>query len=169
MKEFILTQPYSNLEEMLNSAEVGIYKEELLQGNIEKYAIVSRIGNRYDLNGNKIEDFVDNPFLVKQEDAPVSYCESINEDVVEEKGITAEKKLEGEVMKYPEVEAFIDEVVAKQIEGVKISYKEEIAKIKAQHEQEVAELKRFHEDELATAKANAKAEAKAELLAKLNS
>lgn len=156
MKEFILTQPYGSLEEMLNSAEVEIYKEELQQGNIEKYAIVSRIGNRYDLNGNKIEDFADNHFLVK-EDIPVSYCEITKEDVIEDAGVTVEEILEGEVMKYPEVEAFIDEVVAKQIEGVKLVYEEEIAKIKAQHE-----------EELVIAKANAKAEAKEELLAKLN-
>ena len=164
MKEFILTQPYSNLEEMLNSAEVGIYKEELLQGNIEKYAIVSRIGNRYDLNGNKIEDFVDNPFYKTQE---VEVCEEAK--TIPTVCEIEEKNMEETNMKYPEVEAFIDEVVAKQIEGVKLAYEEEIAKIKSQHEQEVAVLKRVHEDELSTAKANAKAEAKAELLAKLNS
>lgn len=166
MKEFVLTQPYANLEEMLNSAEVGIYKEELQQGNIEKYAIVSRIGNRYNLQGNKIEDFVDNPFLVK-ENIPVSYCEITNEDVVEEAGVTVEEILEGKTMKYFEIERVIDETVAKQVEGVKLVYEEEIAKIKAEHEQEIVELKEFHESELATAKANAKTEAKEELLAKL--
>lgn len=155
MKEFILTQPYANLEEMLNSAEVGIYKEELQQGNIEKYAIVSRIGNRYDLQGNKIEDFVDNPFLVK-EDIPVSYCKITNEDMVEEADIKVEEMLEDKTMKYFEIEKLIDAEIEKAVANVKL-----------QHEQEVAELKRFHEDELSTAKANAKAEAKAELLAKL--
>ena len=68
MKEFVLTQPYSTVEEMVNSGEVAVYKEELQQGNIEKYAIVSRIGNRYDLNGKKIEDFVKNPYLKKKQD-----------------------------------------------------------------------------------------------------
>ena len=155
MKEFVLTQPYANLEEMLNSAEVGIYKEELQQGNIEKYAIVSRIGNRYDLQGNKIEDFVDNPFFVK-ENIPVSYCEITNEDVVEEADITVEEILEGKTMKYFEIEKLIDAEIEKAVANVKL-----------QHEQDIAELKEFHESELATAKANAKTEAKEELLAKL--
>lgn len=152
MKEFVLTQPYNSLEEMLNSGEVDVYRAELETGNIEKYAIVSRIGNRYDLNGNKIEDFVDNPFLVK-EDIPVSYCEIANEDVVEEAGITVEEMLEDKDMKYFEIEALID----KEVENA-------VAVAKAQHEQEIAQLKEEHAQELA----NAKAEVKAELLAKLN-
>lgn len=152
MKEFVLTQPYANLEEMLNSAEVGIYKEELQQGNIEKYAIVSRIGNRYDLQGNKIEDFVDNPFLVK-ENIPVSYCEITNEDVVEEAGITVEEILEGKTMKYFEIEKLIDAEIEKAVADVKL-----------QHEQDIAELKASHEIELM----NIKAEVKAEILKKIN-
>lgn len=164
MIEFNLTQPYSNLEEMLNSAEVAIYKEDLQRGTYKKYAIVSRIGNRYDLQGNKIEDYVDNPFFVK-EDIPAFTCEKITN---EEAGMTIEEFIGGKTMKYPEIEAFVDGVVEKQVEGVKLAYEEEIAKIKAQHEQEIAELKAVHEDELSTAKANAKAEAKAEILAKLN-
>ena len=67
MKEFVLTQSYATIDEMLHSGEVEVYKEELQQGNIEKYAIVSRIGNRYDLNGIKIDGFVDNPFSKKKE------------------------------------------------------------------------------------------------------
>lgn len=152
MKEFILTQPYANLEEMLNSAEVGIYKEELQQGNIEKYAIVSRIGNRYDLQGNKIEDFVDNPYLVK-EDIPVSYCEITNEDVVEEVDITVEEMLEDKTMKYFEIEKLIDAEIEKAVANVKL-----------QHEQDIAELKASHEIELM----NIKAEVKAEILKKIN-
>lgn len=151
MKEFILTQPYGNLEEMLNSAEVGIYKEELQQGNIEKYAIVSRIGNRYDLQGNKIEDFVDNPFLVK-EDIPVSYCEITNEDVVEEADTTIEEILGEKTMKYVEIENLIDAEVEEAVAKVETKFKKEIITLKEQHAQELA---------------NAKAEAKAELLAKL--
>lgn len=150
--EFILTQPYSSLEEMLNSDEVAIYKEELMLGNIEKYAIVSRIGNRYDLNGNKIEDFADNPFLTK-EDKPVTYCEITNEDVIEEAGVTIEDILEGKNMKYFEIEKLIDAEVEKAV-----------ANIKLQHEQDIATLKASHEIELM----NAKSQAKAELLAKLN-
>lgn len=157
MKEFILTQPYGSLEEMINSGEVDVYRAELETGNIEKYAIVSRIGNRYDLNGNKIEEFADNPFFVK-EDIPAFVCEKItNEDVVEEAGITIEEFIGGKTMKYFEIEKLIDAEVEKAV-----------AECNAKHEQEVAELKRVHEDELATAKANAKAEAKEELLAKLN-
>ena len=153
MKEFVLTQPYGSVEEMLNSAEVGIYKEELQQGNIEKYAIVSRIGNRYDLDGNKIEDFVDNPFFAK-EDMPVFSCDKItNEDIIEEAGITIDEFLGGKTMKYFEIEKLIDAEVEKAITEVKEKY-----------EKEIKELKNTHENELA----NAKAQAKAELLAKLN-
>lgn len=158
MFEFFLTQPYASLEEMLNSAEVAIYKEELQRGTYEKYAIVSRIGNRYDLEGNKIEDFVDNPYFVKKEDIPVC-CEKItNEDIVKEAGVTVDKFLGGKTMKYFEIEKLIDAEVEKAV-----------AELKAQHEQEIAELKATHEDEIATVKINAKAEAKEELLAKLNS
>lgn len=158
MFEFYLTQSYATLEEMLNSAEVAVYKEDLQRGTYEKYAIVSRIGNRYDLEGNKIEDFVDNPYFVKQEDIPVFSCEKItNEDVVKEAGITIEEFIGGKTMKYFEIEKLIDAEVEKAV-----------AELKLQHEQEIAELKAVHEDELATAKANAKAEAREELLAKLN-
>jgi hypothetical protein len=152
MKEFVLTQPYASLEEMLNSAEVAIYKEELEQGFIEKYAIVSRIGNRYDLNGNKIEDFVDNPFLVK-EDIPVSYCEITKEDVIEDAGVTVEEFLGGKTMKYCEIEVLIDNEIDKAVSLVKLEHEQEIAKLKEEHAQELAK---------------AKEEAKAELIAKLN-
>ena len=153
MKEFVLTQPYSTVEEMLNSGEVAVYKEELQQGNIEKYAIVSRIGNRYDLQGNKIEDFVDNPFLVK-ENIPVSYCEITNEDVVEEADTTIEEILGEKTMKYVEIENLIDAEVEEAVAKVETKFKKEIITLKEQHAQELA---------------NAKEEAKAELLAKLNS
>lgn len=157
MKEFVLTQPYASLDEMLNSAEVGIYAEELKEGNIEKYAIVSRIGNRYNLKGEKIEGFVENPFIQKSQENVIEETDyNVKEETIE--------IMEEKTMKYPEIERVIDETVAKQVEGVKLVYEEEIAKIKAQHEQEVAELKSTHEIELA----NAKAEAKAELIAKLN-
>jgi hypothetical protein len=161
MKEYVLTQPYNSLEEMLNSAEMSIYKEELMQGNIEKYAIVSRIGNRYDLNGNKIEDFVDNPFFVKQEDIPVSYCEITSEDIIEEAGITIKEFIGGKTMKYTEIEEMIDDEIQSAVENA-------LADAEVKHEQEIEQLKKLHEDELATVKANAKAEAKAELIAKLN-
>ena len=158
MMEFILTQSYATLEEMLNSDEIAIYKEDLERGTYEKYAIVSRIGNRYDLQGNKIEDFVDNPFFVK-EDIPVFSCEKItNEDVIEEAGITIEEFLGEKNMKYFEIEKLIDAEVEKAV-----------AKVKAEYEQNITDLKTLHDIELANAKANAKAEAREELLAKLNS
>ena len=103
MKEFILTQPYGSLEEMLNSAEVAVYREELQQCNIEKYAIVSRIGNRYDLSGKKIEDLADNPFFHKEE------------MVVEEIASTTEEKVtEERSMKYCEIEMLIDKEIEKR-------------------------------------------------------
>lgn len=157
MKEFVLTQPYNSLDEMLNSGEVAVYKEELEQGNIEKYAIVSRIGNRYDLSGNKIEDFVYNPFFKKNVQFDVEYLTS--EDVIEEANTTIEellvveeKNMEEEEMKYPEIEQIIDKVVAEQVDGVKAIYEEKIAELKKENEQNIV---------------IAKAEAKAELIAKL--
>ena len=118
MKEFVLTQPYGNLEEMLNSGEVAVYKEELQQGNIEKYAIVSRIGNRYDLNGNKIENYAINP-----------YCGS------------AEVK----EMKYTEIEALIDKevekAVAEAVATLEAKHKTEIEELKQQHANNLVELK----------------------------
>lgn len=143
MKEFNLTQPYATLEEMMNSAEVAIYKEELQQGNIEQYAIVSRIGNRYDLNGNKVEDFAPNPFCHKEEVVEVEAPTEIKE----------EKETEETSMKYLEIEALIDKEIEKAV-----------AEVNAKYEQELSALKEKHAQELATAKA----EVKAELIAKLN-
>lgn len=143
MKEFVLTQPYGNLEEMLNSGEVAVYKEELQQGNIEKYAIVSRIGNRYDLDGNKIEDYVVNP-----------YCNN-NVEVKE--------------MKYTEIEALIDKEVEKAVAKEKALHEEAVATLKAKHNTEIEELKQQHANNLAELKNEIKAVVKAEILAKLNS
>jgi hypothetical protein len=147
MKEFILTQPYNNLEEMINSGEVGVYKEELKEGNIEKYAIVSRIGNRYDLNGKKIEKFVANPFYKNQQ---TDIEEIAQTDFIE---TVEEKNTEGENMKYFEIEKMIDAEVEKAV-----------AEVNLQYEQRIEELK----EQFNVAIVNAKAEAKAELLAKLN-
>ena len=119
MKEYILTQPYSNMEEMLNSAEVGIYKEELSNCTDEEYAIISRIGNRYDIFGNKIENYAINPFITKEI-----------------------KKEETETtMKYAEIETLIDNEIAKAITSVKAEYEKEIAEIKTHHEEEMALVK----------------------------
>ena len=156
MKEFILTQPYSNLEEMLNSGEVAVYKEELEQGNIEKYAIVSRIGNRYDLNGIKIDGFVDNPFSEKKK------IEKKDFDAVEE---IEEKILEEMNMKYLEIETFIDNEIAKAIEETKLTFEKKIEDLKEQHNAEIEKLKEAHALELA----QVKYDIKAELIAKLNS
>ena len=150
MKEFILTQPYATIEEMLNSGEVAVYKEELEQGNIEKYAIVSRIGNRYDFNGKKIESFVDNPYFKKKEESVVDDAKT--ENALGE--LANEKKTEERNMKYYEIEALID----KEIETA-------VAEVELKHAQEIEALKEAHAIELA----NLKYEVKAELLAKLNS
>lgn len=119
MKEYILTQPYSNMEEMLNSAEVGIYKEELSNCTDEEYAIISRIGNRYDIFGNKIENYALNPFITKEY-----------------------KKEETEItMKYAEIETLIDNEISKAVAEVKNMYEQEIAKINEHHNEEMALVK----------------------------
>lgn len=143
MKEFVLTQPYGNLEEMLNSGEVAVYKEELQQGNIEKYAIVSRIGNRYDLNGNKIENYAINP-----------YCGS------------AEVK---EMIKYTEIEALIDKEVEKAVANEKALHEEAVATLEEKHKTEIEELKQQYANNLAEVKNEIRTVVKAEILAKLNS
>ena len=151
MKEFVLTQPYNSLEDMLNSGEVAVYKEELQQGNIEKYAIVSRIGNRYDLNGKKIEEFAKNPYLKKKEDA----VRNVQTEVVETLAVEVyEEKKENKTMKYFEIETLIDKEVEKAV-----------AEVTEKYEQEISLLKEEHSHELATAKY----QVKAELIAKINS
>lgn len=158
MKEFVLTQSYATIDEMLHSGEVEVYKEELQQGNIEKYAIVSRIGNRYDLNGIKIDGFVDNPFSKKKEiekkDKDFDAVEEIEEKILEEMN-----------MKYLEIETFIDNEIAKAIEETKLTFEKKIEDLKAQHNAEIEKLKEAHALELA----QVKYDIKAELIAKLNS
>lgn len=134
MKEFVLTQSYATIDEMINSDEVAIYKNQLAQSNEQEYAIVSRIGNHYDLYGSKIEGYAVSPFFKHQDDV-------------------VEIKEEGEKMKYAEIEAFIDNEIAKAVEEVKVAYEKEIAELK---ENQAIEL------------ANAKEQAKAELIAKLS-
>lgn len=140
MKEFNLTQSYATIEELLNSGEVAVYKEELQQSDIDKYAIVSRIGNRYDLQGEKIEKYALNPYFATTEKIAV---------------VVEENKKEGEIniMKYAEIEALIDNEVAKAV-----------AEVNAKHEQELATLKEQHAQELA----NVKYEVRAEIIAKIN-
>lgn len=140
MKEFVLTQPYGSLEEMLNSAEVAVYKEELEQGTIKQYAIVSRLGNRYDLNGNKVDGLVDNPFCKEQ------------------------KSVEVKDMKYTEIEILIEKEIEKAVAITKVAHAQELATIKAQHDKDVAELNAKHIEELA----EVQAKAKADLIAKLS-
>lgn len=152
MKEFVLTQPYGSLYEMLNSGEVAVYKEELQQGNIEKYAIVSRIGNRYDVSGKKIEDFAINPYYKNlQKDDVFVFDEIRREDVIE--SVEKNKIMEGTVVKYFEIEKLIDAEIEKAVLEVNEKYEKELAYLKEKHAQELA---------------NAKEQVKAELLAKLN-
>ena len=138
MKEFALTQPYATTDEMINSAEVGVYKEELRCSNEEDYAIVSRIGNRYDLFGNKIERFAKNPFMATTE--KLSAVQEI-------------QKEEQPIMKYAEIETLIDNEVAKAVAEVKVAYEQQIINLKVQHDAEIA---------------NVKENVKAELIARLN-
>ena len=151
MKEFVLTQSYATIEDMLNSGEVAVYKEELMQGDIDFYAIVSRIGNRYDIYGNKIEGYVQNPYLLCQ----MSVCEHQEEaQNVVEPIIEIEHKKEEEIdIKYANIENLIDAEIENAVAQVKIAHEQKIATLKEQHEKELAEVKE---------------QAKAELIAKLN-
>ena len=152
MKEFILTQSYATIEEMINSEEVAVIKEELNKRNIDLYAIVSHIGNRYNIYGEKINGgYAQNPYLLcqVQEDT-----QNVVEPVIEE------IKEEETDMKYAEIEALIDAEIKKAVDNVKAEYE---LKISA-YENDIA----VREEEHKQALANAKAEAKAELLAKLN-
>lgn len=140
MKEFRLTQSYATIKDMLNSEEVNNIKIELQENlNIAEYAIVSRIGNHYDLSGNKIAQYAHNPYFSTVEETSV---------------VVEENKKQGETeMKYAEIEALIDNEIAKAVEEVN-----------ARHEQELAELKEKYTAELE----NAKEAVKAEIIAKIN-
>ena len=140
MKEFVLTKPYATIEAMINGDEVAVAKEELWKGEIKEYAIVSRIGNRYDLNGNKIVGYVSSPYY-------------------------KEKKMEEKDMKYTEIEKIIDQEIAAAVEAANAHYAQEVAQLKADHEKEIITLKEKHAIELV----QAKDKAKADLIAKLNS
>lgn len=134
MKEFVLTRSYTTINEMLSSAEICACKEELENGGIDEYAIVSRIGNRYDLSGKKIVYSARNPYL--------TVIEAVEEN--KEKGETE--------MKYTEIETLIDKEVEKAV-----------AEVNARHEKELAELKSKYVVELENAKATVKAELLAKL------
>lgn len=150
MKEFMLTQSYISIGEMLNSGEMAVYQDELKEGNIDKYAIVSRIGNRYDINGNKIAGVVDNPFI----NVPAPVVEVVEEKKeIEEIEEIIEKVEVIDTMKYAEIEALIDAEINKAVEGIKAEYEQKLADLKFHHEREIAEVG---------------AKVKAELLAKLN-
>ena len=126
MKDFVLTKPYSTIDDMLNSEEVTIFKEELKNGNFENYAIVSRTGKRYDLNGNKIDSFARNPFF-----------ETHEETTIIEKNQTEEQP----EMKYVDIESLIDKEVAKAVEATRIMYEKEIENLKLQHANELISIK----------------------------
>lgn len=139
MKEFVLTQSYSTIGDMLRSEEVKAFVSELEKGEIAEYAIISRIGNRYDLDGNKIAQYAPNPYFSAAEVSSVT---------------VEENKKQGEnTMKYAEIEALIDNEIAKAV-----------AEVNARHEKELAELKEKYTAELE----NAKEAVKAEIIAKIN-
>lgn len=151
MKEFILTQSYATIEDMLNSGEVAVYIEELQQCNIDFYAIVSRIGNRYNIRGEKIIGYEQNPYSLVNAQEVTTEVEVVVENETTE--IVKEKKEEETDMKYVEIEALINAEIEKAVAEVKSAYEQEIATLKEQHEKELAEVKE---------------QAKAELIAKLN-
>lgn len=155
MKEFVLTKPYKTIDDMLNSDEVEIAKRELAQGIIKQYAIVSRKGNRYDLSGNKIENYVQNPFISTQ-------CNCDNSNFL--KSFINIKKSEEKSMKYLDIEKIIDKEIENAVEKANIQHTQEIAKLKADHEKEIISLKEKYAIEIVKAKDTAKAE----LIAKLN-
>ena len=140
MKEFVLTKSYRDLQEMINSSEMCAAKEELQQGVLKEYAVVSRIGNRYDIDGKRIEGFVVNPFYKE------------------------EKKVEVKDMKYERIEALIDTEIKTAVEQSEVNHSQEIAQIKADYEKKIVELKEMYAAEVV----NAKEKAKAELIEKLN-
>ena len=126
MKEYILTQPYATMEEMLNSAEVGVYKEDLSNCLDEEYAIISRIGNRYDIFGNRIEKFAKNPFITKE----------------------IKKEETENTMKYAEIENLIDNEVNKAVSDVKATYEKEIENLKNHYQEEIANAKANAKNEI---------------------
>ncbi len=126
MKEFILTQSYQSIDEMLNSGEMYVYKEELQTSEVKEYAIVSRIGNRYDIYGNKIVGYAYNPFIV------------------EEKNET----LEVNKMKYVEIEALIDKEIENAIADVTKKYEKDIEELKSKYEIEISKAKELAKEEI---------------------
>lgn len=153
MKEFVLTQPYCSLEEMMSSGEFAVYKEELEQGNIEEYAIVSRIGNRYDLFGEKIDGFAKNPFNQK-------FAKEVEKEQEKQ-----EEKKESVDMRYLKIEELIDNEVADAVAEAKAKHIKEVEQLKVEHQAEIEKLKIEHQTEIEQAKETVKAE----LIAKLNS
>lgn len=139
MKELKLTQSYSTIDEMLKSEEVEAFVSELEKGEIAEYAIVSRIGNRYDLDGKKIAQYAFNPYFSAADETSVT---------------VEENKKQGEnTMKYAEIETLINNEIAKAVAEVTEKYEKQFTELKEQHAQELA---------------NTKYEIRAELLAKLN-
>lgn len=139
MKELKLTQSYSTIDEMLKSEEVKEFIQNLKKSDISEYAIVSRIGNHYDLDGKKIAKYAPNPYF----------------SVAEVSSVTVEEnKKQGEnTMKYAEIETLINNEIAKAVAEVTEKYEKQFTELKEQHAQELA---------------NTKYEIRAELIAKLN-
>lgn len=126
MKEFILTQSYQSIDEMLNSGEMYVYKEELQTSEVKEYAIVSRIGNRYDIYGNKIVGYAYNPFIVEEKN----------------------KTLEVNKMKYVEIEALIDKEIENAIADVTKKYEKDIEELKSKYEIEISKAKELAKEEI---------------------
>lgn len=155
MKEFILTQSYATIEEMVNSGEMDVFRAELSKCEIDFYTIISRIGNKYDIYGNKISGYVENPYLMVNTPVEETIQQEAIQNVIEPAEVVEieEKKEEETDMKYTEIDALIDAEIEKAVAEVKAEYEQEIAILKEQHEKELADVKE---------------QAKAELIAKLN-
>lgn len=114
MKEFNLTQSYTSVEDMVNSEEVASFKNELAQQNIDCYAIISHIGNRYDVFGNKISGYAQNPYL---------------------------KLEEVKKMKYDDIEKLVDTLIESAVATIRSEYEQKITALTAQHEKQLADAK----------------------------
>lgn len=124
MKELKLIQSYSTIDEMLKSEEVKEFIQNLKKSDISEYAIVSRIGNHYDLDGKKIAQYAPNPY--------VTVC--VNTET--------ENKKQGEnTMKYAEIETLINNEIAKAVAEVTEKYEKQFTELKEQHAQELANTK----------------------------
>ena len=56
MKEYVLTQSYPTINDMIESGEVKVYIDELKYGDIDKYAVALKSGGMLILSGFYTQD-----------------------------------------------------------------------------------------------------------------